>query len=143
VSVLQSILLGGRGTASVERILGGLSRETASQSVPGLPFTLYGLLWHLEFTQNLLLARISGEETSAESAPELWPKGVPSEDEWEDLISRLRAGVYEASEFASDPGQLSEEDRSLLEVLAMHNAYHWGQVVVLRRLLGDWPADAE
>jgi uncharacterized damage-inducible protein DinB len=138
MSMLKSLLLGGQAFASVERMLAGLTLDTALKPVPGVPFTLYGVLWHLELCQDVVL-KLVAEEDVAFPAPEAqWPGAAPTPEEWEDLLERLRAGLYEASELAALPRDLPERDRELLEDLTAHNAYHWGQVVLLRRLLGDW-----
>ena len=138
MSVLKSLLLGGQAYTSVDRILDNLTLGTATARVQGLPFTIYGLVWHLEFCQDLLLKMVAGEDVHFPPAAEQWPSGEPTEEEWEELVSRTRAGVYEASELTWDVAGLDARDRELLEDLAGHNAYHWGQVVVMRRLLGDW-----
>lgn len=140
MSVLKSFLLGGQGIASTERMLAGLSLATALRRLPNVPFTIYGLLWHLELCQDLLLQALLEEASEVRFPPadEQWPHADPSEEEWDDLISRLRAGLYEASELAASPEDLPERDREILEDIAAHNAYHWGQVVLLRRALGDW-----
>ncbi|AFZ68221.1 hypothetical protein [Deinococcus peraridilitoris] len=141
MSVLKSFLMGGQGMASVDRILADLTLEGATRRFEGLPYTVYDLIWHIELCQNLLLQGLAEEQSEIRFPPasEQWPQNQPDEEAFEDLISRVRAGVYEASELAGDPEDLSERDREILEDIAAHNAYHWGQVVVLRRLLGSWP----
>ena len=143
MSVLKSMLLGGQGIARTDSMLAGLTLETALAPVDSLPYTIYGLLWHIELSQNLLLSAIMEEQDEVQFPPleEQWPQGEPTQGEWEDLISQLRAGIYEASELAANPQDLSERDREVLEDIAAHNAYHWGQVVVMRRLLGNWPLE--
>lgn len=140
MSVLKSFLLGGQGIASVDRILADLPLGAATRRLDGLPYSVYDLVWHLELTQDLLLRGLMGEENEIAFPPpgEQWPGAAPTEEDWEDLVSRVRAGVYEASELAGNPDALSGRDREILEDIAAHNAYHWGQVVVLRRLLGEW-----
>ena len=140
MSVLKSFLLGGRGIAATDRMLAGLTLETALAPVAGVPYTIYALLWHIELSQNLLLGAVAEELSEVAFPPteQQWPHEEPNEDDWEDLVSRLRAGLYEASELAANPEDLSERDREILEDISAHNAYHWGQLVLLRRLLGAW-----
>ncbi|WP_027480891.1 DinB family protein [Deinococcus pimensis] len=145
MSVLKSFLLGGSGIASVDSILADLPLEVATRRVDGLPYSIYDLVWHIELTQNVLLTALAEDDASEVRFPpreEQWPSSRPSEEEWEDLVSGVRAGLYEASELASSPEALPERDREVLEDIAAHNAYHWGQVVVLRRLLGVWNTQA-
>ncbi len=134
------MLLGGRGIAATDRMLAGLTLKTALTPVAGVPYTIYALLWHIELTQSLLLGAIVEELSEVPFPPveEQWPREDPTQEEWDDLIERLRAGLYEASELAANPQDLPGRDREILEDVSAHNAYHWGQVVLLRRLLGDW-----
>lgn len=137
MSVLKSLLLGGQSYPSAERVLNGLTLATATRRVDGMPHTIHDLLWHLDVTQTLFLRLVAEEEIEEPAAADLWPSAPPTEEDWEDLLSRVRAGLYEASEFAGE-SELTPRDRDLLSDIAAHNAYHWGQVVVLRRVLGDW-----
>lgn len=150
MSQLQRLLLGGRGTVSVERVLSGLSLDLALRPLDGLPYTLYDLLWHIEFRQRQLLLMLGGEEVGWPPAAEQWPQTVPDEEEFADVLEALKAGLYEASELANDAaldprsgalGAQEGADLKTLADLAVHSAYHWGQVVLLRRLLGAWPPE--
>jgi uncharacterized damage-inducible protein DinB len=144
MSVLKSFLLGGSGIVSIDEIVANLPVEVATRRVDGVPYSIFDLVWHLELTQNLLLTALADDVSEVAFPPpeEQWPSSRPTAEEWEDLVSQVRAGLYEASELASNPEALGERDREVLEDIAAHNAYHWGQVVVLRRLLGVWPSRA-
>ena len=69
-----------------------------------------------------------------------------SEEEWLDAAAHFRDGLARA-EAAVSEGALGDTlplwgGRSRLEALiglALHNAYHAGQVVQLRRMLDSWP----
>ncbi len=139
MSVLRDFILGGRGIASTGRVLAGLTRDVATRPVPGLPYTIHGLLWHLEFCQALLLRQVVGEAVDWPPAAQQWPTGDPDEAGFEALLARLRGGLSRAAALAADPDRLAPDTREALEDLCAHNAYHWGQVVTLRRLLNDWP----
>lgn len=149
---LRTLLLGGHGTIRVDKLLDGLTLQTATTAVPELPYTIYALLWHVEFCQATLLRGVMGEPVVWPPSDEQWPLELaPDQEALDDLLSALRAGLYEASELAGDgrldprTGELSAEagaDLEQLMDLAVHNAYHWGQVAVLRRLLDGWPGGA-
>ena len=140
MSVLKSLLLGGQSYPSAERVLSGLTLDMATRRLSGMPHTIHDLLWHLDVTQTLFLRLVAEEEIEEPSPDDLWPSAAPTDEDWEDLLSRVRAGLYEASEFAGE-SSLTDRDRDLLADIAAHNAYHWGQVVVMRRVLGDWVTD--
>jgi uncharacterized damage-inducible protein DinB len=106
------------------------------------------------------LRRIKQEDPPyPEHAADSWPSDSSSanEAEWTQRVSRFAALIGELLTLAqSDPQFLNLEVRathtvhkqqssSVLAVLwqtAVHNSYHIGQIVLLRRLLNDWPAQA-
>ena len=139
MSALQNSLLGGQGMARTERMLADLHLDVATRGVPELPYTVYGLLWHLELSQHILLRQLAGELVTWPPSAEQWPQQVPDEVEFQALLTRLQTGLKQAADLAADPDALPAATRDTLEDLCAHNAYHWGQVVTLRRLLGDWP----
>ena len=63
----------------------------------------------------------------------MWPAPPATEAEFAALLTDLRLMLAEASALARDP---SSRARDVLTDLAVHNAYHWGQVALLRRQAG-------
>ena len=80
-----------------------------------------------------------------------WPvRPVPSEDEWQRSLAGFRRDLEEVATHARDPGRdltgliPHGEGRTYLRqilLVADHNAYHLGQIVETRKLLGAWKAD--
>nr|WP_246351532.1 DinB family protein [Deinobacterium chartae] len=132
---MQSVLTGGTAFAPVERILSGLTFETAIRRLPGAQHTIYELLWHSELSQRLLLDLASGREVTWPEGVGWWPQAAPSEAEFRRVLRDLRVGLQQAEMMAADP---SEAAREVLTDLATHSAYHWGQIVLLRQLMNDW-----
>lgn len=132
--MLQLTLTGGGAFREVSEILRGLTFGTATRSVPGAPHTIYDLLWHAQRSQTLLLEHASGGAVDWEAVESWWPPTV-SEGEWARVLREFELGLAHARLLAEDP---SDRARDALTDLAVHNAYHLGQVVQLRRLLGDW-----
>jgi hypothetical protein len=64
---------------------------------------------------------------------------------WQDLVKKCLAGIEEAIAFAGqtehwdDPLMSGDTVRERLSKLAVHNAYHFGKIVMLRQHLGIWP----
>ncbi|WP_245557643.1 damage-inducible protein DinB [Deinococcus peraridilitoris] len=135
--MLQAALSGGAGFREVGEILVGLKYENAIRSVPGAAHTIYELLWHLEFVQRQLLGEAAGQEIDWQEQASWWPRETPSEAEFGRLLRDLQVNLAHAQMLAESPSALAQG--ALLD-LAVHSAYHWGQVVQLRRQLGDWPA---
>ena len=78
---------------------------------------------------------------------EYWPASVapPTPEAWEESVAGFRADledmkrfVREANLFAAVPRGTGQTFLREVVLLADHNAYTLGQLVVLRRLLGIW-----
>lgn len=137
MNMLQAALSGGAGFREVTEILAGLKYENATRSVPGAGHTIYELLWHLEFVQRQLLGEAAGQDALWHEQASWWPREAASEAEFGRLLRDLQVNLAHAQMLAESPSALAHD--ALLD-LAVHSAYHWGQVVQLRRLLADWPA---
>lgn len=135
VNILQAALGGGAIFPDPDTLLEGLTFGAATRSVPGVPYTLADLLAHLAVTQRASLDLASGRTETWPEGLDLWP-GLPDARALDACLTDLRLGLAEASALAGDP---SGRARDLLTDLAAHSAYHWGQVALLRRMLGEWP----
>jgi hypothetical protein len=75
-------------------------------------------------------------------APEAWDRSVERfQSDLEEMVARIRD--RESRLFAPFPwgdGQTLLREALLV---ADHNAYHLGQLVVVRRLLGAWPPEGD
>ena len=79
-----------------------------------------------------------------------WPEGdaPPDAAAWDQCLTGFRADLQAMQDLVADPSTdlfaripHGEGQTILREALlvADHNAYHLGQVVMLRRVLGAWP----
>lgn len=107
------------------------------------PYSIYQLLRHLVYWQDLLLRALRGEPVAwPRTAAEGWraPQRPPSEAAWREAVARFLAGLREAQQRARELAGRPEDPllRHVL-VLALHNSYHLGQIVLLRRMLDAWP----
>ncbi|GGK86876.1 damage-inducible protein DinB [Deinococcus radiotolerans] len=136
MNVLQYALAGGAAFRSPTDLLGGLTHAEATQSWPGLPYTLGDLLFHLQVTQRASLDLASGRAQAWPDGLTVWPDEPLTPAQLEGALLDLRAGLAEAQALAADP---SVRARDILTDLAAHSAYHWGQVALLRRLSGTLP----
>jgi hypothetical protein len=81
-----------------------------------------------------------------------WPQGdaPPDAGAWDRSVATFRSDLKALQDLVADPatdvfapiphGQGQTILREAL-LTADHNAYHLGQLVVVRRLLGTWPED--
>ena len=63
----------------------------------------------------------------------MWPEPPVNETELKTLLTDLNLMLSEANMLAADPGGMT---RDILLDLAVHNAYHWGQVALIRQQQG-------
>lgn len=105
---------------------------------------------HLTYYKERLLAKLTGKQgpptlegnddtfTVTESGEEAWGKAVErlkkAHAGLREVIEALGEGAYEWGGSGHAPG---EEVMSLI----LHDAYHTGQIVLLRKLQGSWPSN--
>ena len=125
--------------------LEGLTASQAFTKLEGWPHSIAEIVAHLLFWQRQVLGGIDGQPPVAEvkSAAIGWP---PVEDsDWPRIGDEYLAGLKRTRELARDPevvGRLLRSNRTVgsrLVVHSGHDAYHLGQIVLLRRLMGAWP----
>jgi hypothetical protein len=143
-------LLGGKGAhVDVEVAFADLRPEHRAVRTEGDAHTIWELLEHLRIAQeDILRYTLDPGWTSPEWPDGYWPEiETPTEEQWQTSLEAFRRDLEEVKALVRDPARdlTAEiphgEGRShLREILlvADHNAYHLGQVVELRRLLGAW-----
>jgi DinB family protein len=116
----------------------------------GLPYSPWELLEHIRLTQNDILNFCRNPAYEAPKWPdEYWPKATPppTPDDWQQSVTAIRADRQALQSLTADPAldlyaeiPHGEGQTYLREVLlvADHNAYHLGELVAVRRLLGVW-----
>jgi uncharacterized damage-inducible protein DinB len=147
-NILVWLLSGERSHADPARCFDALSPDLAGQAGAG-PHTICEILAHMRYWQDLYLRRLDGEDVpTPPSAADGWPGPAAPAGlaDWEAAVEAFRRGVARALALAAAP----DLERALphwgginrahgLALLAAHNAYHAGQVVLLRRSLDAWP----
>jgi len=146
---LQAEILGANVFASPQQILSGVKEENYGKEVPKLPYTLWQLLEHLRIAQNEILMYIEGKENAPRKWPsEYWPeeKSPKNKKEWQKSVEAFLKdqkkviGLIKHSPLLDQIPFQTEGHTFLREfsLIALHNSYHLGQFVALRRLLNDW-----
>lgn len=120
------------------------------KTVPAVPYTAWQLLEHMRIAQwDILEFSRNPRHVSPEWPRAYWPEieAPPDAGAWEDSIRQFRRDLAAMCEMVSAPAadlfaRIPHGDgQTLLRealVLADHNSYHLGQLVLLRRLLGAW-----
>ncbi len=144
-------LLGGGGAhVGVEDVIKGIPAALRGRVPRGLPYSPWQLLEHMRLAQWDILEFSRDPDHQSPKWPEgYWPATAapPSEAAWRksvaaftgDLEAMKRLVVDRSTDlFARIPW--GDEQTVLREALlvADHNAYHAGEMVAVRRLLGAW-----
>lgn len=130
----------------------GLPPELRGVRPPGLAHSPWELVEHLRRCQHDILEFCCNPTYQELAWPsDYWPENPapPSEAAWDASIAAfrknqaaLRRVAQDADLFAVIPHGSGQTYLRELLLVADHNAYHVGQLVVVRRLLGAWPAPA-
>ncbi len=155
---LIAALKGGNAHARFEDVVADfparLRGEKPKAEKGGLPYSAWQLLEHIRLAQNDILRFCNNQDGSYREMnfpDDYWPKAAapPSAQAWDQSVAAVlsdREAMIElvgdarrelASPFAWGDGQnLLREAMLVID----HTAYHVGELVALRRLLGIWPA---
>jgi hypothetical protein len=145
-----SLLTGGHAHLDFAKATANLPVALRGTKPPGLPFTLWRLVEHMRIAQwDILQFSIDPTHVSPDFPDGYWPKGdgPPNAEAWDQAITAFCADLRTMMDLISDPKTdlftlLSHGDgQTILRealLVADHNAYHLGQLVTVRRLLGAW-----
>ena len=138
----------GGAHASFEQATKGLAPRLQGVKPAGLPHSAWQLLEHLRLAQWDILEFSRNPKHVSPKWPEgYWPKSEkpPKSDSWAKSVKsfladrRAMVGLIKKADlftpFAHGDGQNLLREALLL---ADHNAYHIGELVLLRRALGAW-----
>ncbi len=115
-----------------------------------LPYSPWQLVEHLRITQHDILDFCRNPDYAELRWPDdYWPSvsAPPSEQAWEESIGGFHHDLGALRAIAADrtidllaeiPHGSGQTYLRELLLVADHNAYHMGQLVAVRRLLGDW-----
>jgi len=135
-----------------DRAVADLAEPLRGRVPPGLPYSPWQLVEHLRITQHDILDFCRNPAYRELSWPDdYWPRSPapPSGSAWDESVRRFREDRAALQRLARDPaidlaapiphGTSQTYLRELL-LAADHTAYHVGELIVVRRLLGAWPA---
>ena len=112
-----------------------------------LPYSAWELIEHLRITQkDVLDFCVSTDYQEMRWPDDYWPPdGSPSAGAWDASISAFladRAALQQLADsvdlLAAVPNGTGQTYLRELLLVADHNAYHVGQLITVRRLLGAW-----
>ena len=136
--------------ADFDQVVANLPAHMQGVRPDGLPYSLWQLLEHIRLAQVDILDFCRNPQYQQPAWPaDYWPQteAPPAPDAWERSVAAFRADRQALSEMVAEPelDLFAEIDHGegqtyLREVLlaADHGAYHLGEMVAIRRLLGVW-----
>ena len=137
--------------AGFEKAVQRLPAAVRGAAPPGLPYSPWQLLEHIRLTQaDILEFCVAARYEEKEWPRDYWPSAAvpPTVSAWDQSIAGFRrdrdAMVALALDEAIDleapvPNGTGQTYLRELLLVADHTAYHLGELIVVRRLLGAWP----
>jgi hypothetical protein len=152
IQQILALLDGGQAHAGFEAAIKDFPANLRGTVPAHLPYSAWQLLEHMRITQRDILnfsAPPTGGYHPLEWPADYWPKSPepPSASAWDHTIQAIRSDRkhFEALLTKPDadlykPFRWGDGQNLLREALliADHTAYHLGELIVLRRLLGAW-----
>ena len=147
---LVEMLDGAHAHAPFDDVVRGFPLDRAGTRPSGAPHSAWELLEHMRIAQHdILRFSQSADHVSPKFPDGYWPKNQAPEkaEHWEKSVRAFQADLAEfQAMLRDDQNDLHRkfpwgDGQTLLRealVLADHNAYHLGQLVLVRRLVGAW-----
>ncbi len=137
--------------ADLDAVLRDLPPALRGAVPEGLPYSAWQLLEHLRRAQrDILDFCVAPEYHQMQWPDDYWPKAPAPRDAaaWDQSVAQLHADNARLQQLARDlavdldaavPNGTGQTYLRELLLVIDHNAYHLGELVLLRRLLGAWP----
>jgi uncharacterized damage-inducible protein DinB len=146
---LAELLLEGHAHVTVEKAVRGLDPALRGRRPSPRLHSVWEELEHMRLAQEDILRYTLDASWQSPPWPEgYWPKpGPPDDKTWARSLRRFKADRKALAALAQDPARNLTakiphgEGRTYLRqilLVADHNAYHLGQIVAARKLLGAW-----
>jgi uncharacterized damage-inducible protein DinB len=147
---LLDLLRGRNAHADFDSVMADFPSRLRGVKPPGAAHTGWQLLEHMRIAQLDILEFSRSAKHKSPAWPDgYWPKteAPPSAASWNNSLRSFRADLKAMAKLVADKktdlfariphgsGQTILREALLL---ADHNSYHLGQIVILRRLLGAW-----
>ncbi|HXN65559.1 MAG TPA: DinB family protein [Candidatus Acidoferrales bacterium] len=150
---LKELLAGGSAHADWKKVFAGMPAKLRGVRPEKLPYSAWELLEHLRIAQHDILEFSRNAKYVSPKWPEgYWPVSPEPRNTaaWDASLKSLARDLAAMQKLVANPktdlmariphgtGQTLLREALLL---ADHTAYHLGQVVLVRRLLGAWEED--
>lgn len=135
---------------AIRNALEGVTAEQSAWKPEGSDNSIWESLSHVSYYNNVYLQRFNGIDYQYDVTDndETFTSGDASESDWQaevekfDTIMTEWRGLIEAADEAKFDQPVSAENYAnwgeLIANVNAHNAYHGGQILLLRKLQGSW-----
>jgi len=152
ITQLLALLRGGQAHAGFDAAVKDFPAEDRGKVPANLPYSSWQILEHLRIAQSDILnfsAPPTGGYHGMKWPEDYWPKSAepPTPHSWDQTIAAIRSDQAKFEALLTRPNVdlykpfLWGTGQNLLRealLIADHNAYHLGELIVIRRLLGNW-----
>jgi hypothetical protein len=151
-AMLAKVLAWEDAHVNFDSAIEGLPAKLRGVRPEKLPYSIWQLVEHLRLVQYDILDFCMNPRYEERAFPDdYWPKTTepPSGKAWEESVAELHRDRNVLAALAEDPtidlfakiphGSGQTYLREFI-LVADHTAYHVGEIVAIRRLLGAWPA---
>ena len=136
-----------------EDAVANFPEEHINTRPPNCGYTFWHLLEHMRICQKDILDYIVADDYEWPNFPDdLWPDQSAETDlsGWQQTIENFCADLQKLADIINDPdldlfaplpnsGQHQHNILREINIIASHNAYHTGELAVLRGAMGLWP----
>jgi uncharacterized damage-inducible protein DinB len=147
---LKKVLAWEDAHVGFETAVDGVPAAARGKTPPGLPHSIWQIVEHIRLAQHDILDFCRNAHYKELKWPDdYWPKSPepPDAGAWEESLRRVAAERAELQALAGDtsidlaaaiPHGTGQTYLREILLVADHTAYHVGEIVVVRRLLGVW-----
>ncbi len=150
VAELTALLAGGNAHATFEQAVANLPAPLRNQAVPDAPYTIWQLVEHIRIAQaDILEFCLNPHYVAPEWPAAYWPSKARAVDEagWQAALHAIATDQQHFIDLLENsttdlfaPLPHGDGQNIFREALLIgdHAAYHVGEIVLIRRLLGAW-----
>ena len=133
-------------------IVRNFPEDRINERPPNVPYTFWHLLEHIRFCQWEVLEKlVTGKQVEAKWPDDFWPPRDKQVDpfQWHETIRQIETDLERMKDFVRDenrdllaPAIPGADYTALASVMSVaeHNAYHFGELAILRQVSETWGA---
>jgi hypothetical protein len=150
---LVTLLEGGNAHMPFREAVAGFPEGMINVRPRNVPYSFWHLVEHLRLTQRDIVEYVTSAEYREKEWPrEYWPDPAAeaTTQQWDESVAAFERDLDQLTAIASDEGTdlfapvPSNPEHTVLRellIVADHNAYHTGELGILRQVEGAWGPD--